>query len=456
MYREVAAYLEKWKMILPGESVCVGFSGGADSTALLLCLWEYGKTHGNRVYALHVNHGIRGEEADRDQRFCEEFCAERGIGLRVCAADVPELARAEQIGEEEAGRKARYRAFEEELKSGRASRIALAHHQNDQAETVLFHLMRGSGLKGLRGMEPIRGNYIRPLLCVERGEIEGWLKERGIIWAEDRTNQELVYTRNRIRHQVIAPMEEILPGSVRRMAGAAERLLGIEDYLDAECERLAAECVRWGEDGCEIGLPYFGKLHPAMQKLLALHILERLLGSRRDLAEAHAEALAGLVRSGRGSSVRLPGGLVAVLDYESIRIRRGYGNLKPPEPLACTSDGAYEFAGERFLFSLKDREKLGEIPRNRYTKWFDYDKIQSILMLRTRLPGDFLELKGGIRKKLKKYLIDEKVPRDLRSGCILLADGSHIVWVVGLRISERYKVTEETRRVLVVQKTEET
>ncbi len=452
MYKKVTAYLERWNMVSAGDRVCVGFSGGADSMALLMCLWEYGKANQVVVYALHVNHGIRGEEADRDQRVCEEFCEDRGIELRVCYADVPALAREEGSGEEETGRKARYGFFEEELAAGRASKIALAHHRNDQAETMLFHLMRGSGLKGLRGMEAVRGAYIRPLLCVERGEIEKWLKAKGVCWAEDGSNRKLIYTRNRIRYQVLGPMEEILPGSAGQMAKAAERLWEIEDYLERECRRWREDCVRAAEGRFDICIRCFEKLHPAMQKLLVLQLLEELSGGARDLQEVHAKMVAGLLRAKRGSRVMLPGGVTAVLGYENIRLQRGYGSLDTWEPVACSPGERREFGGEIFLFSLRDRDFFEEIPVNCYTKWFDYDKIKNDLMLRTRLSGDYLEAAKGVKKKLNRYLIDEKVPREMRDRQILLADGSHIIWVVGMRISGHYKVTDKTRRILEVQK----
>ncbi len=156
MKRKVYEYMECWKMVSFGMTVLAGFSGGADSTALLELLWEYGREHGIRVRALHVNHGIRGDEAERDEAFCGEFCRAREIPLTIIRKDVPGLAKQRGIGMEEAGRLVRYAAFEQEIQKGGADRAALAHHRDDQAETMLFHLMRGTGLRGLRGMEPVR------------------------------------------------------------------------------------------------------------------------------------------------------------------------------------------------------------------------------------------------------------------------------------------------------------
>ena len=189
MREKVFSCLEKWHMTEPGMRIVVGLSGGADSVALLLLLSEYREKGQIEVEALHVHHGIRGETADRDQAFCEAFCRERGIPLKIVKKDVPEMALGLHMSLEEAGREARYEAFEEYQREHPGSRTALAHHQNDQAETMLFRLMRGTGLRGLRGMEPVRLPYIRPLLCVTKEEILEFLKEEGISWEEDESNQ---------------------------------------------------------------------------------------------------------------------------------------------------------------------------------------------------------------------------------------------------------------------------
>ena len=284
-----------------GMRVLTGFSGGADSTALLQLLWEYGQERGIEVCALHVNHGIRESEAGRDEAFCEAFCRERGIPLTIVREDVPGLARKSGIGTEEAGRAARYAAFEREVAKGGVDRVALAHHQDDQAETMLFHLMRGTGLRGLRGMEPVRMPYIRPLLCVDRREIEDWLRERNLEWVEDSTNQELTYTRNRIRHQIVAGMEEIRPGSARRMAETAERLLEIEDFLEDEVGKRWEDSVRGDKESLRILLEPFRKMHTAVQKRLVQKCMVQLMEGSRNPEAVHIGQVCALAKGRRGS-----------------------------------------------------------------------------------------------------------------------------------------------------------
>ncbi len=435
-------------------TVLAGFSGGADSTALLQLLWEYGKERGVSVRAVHVNHGIRGEEALRDQAFCAGFCQERGIPFEAVQADVPALAAAEKISLEEAGRRARYQIFDRYYREGAVQRVALAHHRNDQAETMLFRLMRGTGLRGLRGMEPVRLPYVRPLLCVTRPEIESWLLAQGIAWVEDATNQELTYARNQIRHQVLAPMERMRPGTVEHMAETARQLGEVEDFLEAAVAEAMETYVTRKGGTFRIRLEAFSELHPAVCKPLVLHCMEELPGGISHLEAVHAEQVCALADAQTGSRITLPENICAVKDYRELVIQRGYGTSEERAEVFCQPGETYRFLGRNFSFSLEEPDKSGEIPVNRCTKWFDYDKIKNKLVLRTRRPGDYLANARGSHKKLKDYLIDCKIPREERDRLILLADGSHILWVAGMRISADYKVTDQTRRILKVHMTE--
>ncbi|MCD8098775.1 MAG: tRNA lysidine(34) synthetase TilS [Lachnospiraceae bacterium] len=457
MKEKIFAYIEKYKMLPAGTPVLVGFSGGPDSAALLALLKEYGALHGNPVRAVHMHHGIRGESADRDLMFCEAFCREREIPFRAFKRDVPGLAGKEGLSIEEAGRKARYEVFRQCMEAEPGMRTALAHHQNDQAETMLFRLMRGTGLKGLGGMRPVSLPYIRPLLCVGKDEILRWLAQEQIPWAEDESNADLSYERNRIRHQLIVPMEEIRPGSAARMAAAAERLQEDEDFMEQETERTWKHYVRVREQGVDIQLTAFKELHLAIRKRLVLRCMEQLRGSARDLEAVHVEQICALASGKHGSRIQLPGDTCAVLGYREISLRRAKKEPEITTEIPVMRDDSvvyeeHEFLGETFLFSLEAAGKNEKIPTNCYTKWFDYDKIREGAVLRTRRPGDYLANGKGSHKKLKDYLIDCKLPREERDKCILLADGSHVIWAVGLRISEDYKVSGQTKRILKVRK----
>ena len=233
MYQRVKAYVEAYHMLGKEDRVIAGISGGADSICLLFVLLELKKELGFDLVAVHVHHGLRGEAADRDEDYVRQVCTEQKIPLEVFHRDVRAYAGERGLTEEEAGREVRREAFLECAVRRSATRIALAHHRNDNAETVLFHLCRGSSLEGLSGIPPVSGCWIHPLLCVDRREIESYLEKRGISYCTDETNQEMCYTRNRIRGRVIPCLEEnVNPRAMEHIADTAQRL------------RLAAEFVR--------------------------------------------------------------------------------------------------------------------------------------------------------------------------------------------------------------------
>ena len=450
MQNKVFSYIDGQQMLTPGMEVLVGFSGGADSMALLLLLKEYGDKHEVGVRAVHVHHGIRGESADRDQAFCAKFCQERGIPLRIYRRDVPAYASAHHMSLEEAGREVRYKIFKRCLEDGFGERVALAHHQNDQAETMLFRLSRGTGLKGLGGMEPVRLPYIRPLLCVTRQEVIAWLKARHISWMEDESNQEVDYARNRIRKEILAPMEAAWPGTTARLAGTADRIRETESYLEYETGRAWERYAKETEGGYAIELQAFTELHPAMQKLVLRKGMELLTGGK-DLEAVHVEQLLNLVHGKRGGRTDLPGHAYGQLGYEALFLRKKAAAKTEVLPGIPVKLGENAFAGQIFSAVVEEAGENEKIPTKRYTKWFDYDKIKQGMVLRNRKPGDYLANGAGSHKKLKDYFIDQKVPREDRDRMILLADGNHIMWAVGMRISEEYKITEQTRRILKVQ-----
>ena len=459
MLERVRAFTEKYQMISPGDRIVAGVSGGADSVCLLYLLRELCREKGASVSVVHVHHGLRGGEADEDQAYVEELCEKLQLQLRVFSFDVRERALREHLSIEEAGRLCRYEAFAEEAEALGGARIAVAHHAGDQAETVLFQLFRGSGLRGLAGMRPVRDRIIRPLLCVEREEIEEWLRKEGIPWRTDSTNRSMEYTRNRIRGELLkSARENINERAIRHVAEAAAELGEVEDFLERctrEGYRLA---VREEEDARFL----FEKALSMQEPLIAGRILRRCLaelGGLKDIERFHIEMLRELFSKQTGACLDLPGGRRARREYDGIRIFSGSGREKeksleknPSGEILPTIPGSTVINGKKWEFGLLTREKLAFIPEKRYTKWFDYDKIRNCLEIRGRKAGDYLEInREHGRKKLKAYLIDEKIPAAEREKLMLLADGAHILWIPGYRISEAYKVTEDTERILKVE-----
>mgnify|MGYP000816341272 FL=1 len=240
----VFSYIEKYNMIEAGSQVIVGISGGGDSVCLLFLLSRYQKKKFFHLQGVHVNHGIRGQEALRDQEYARELCERLGVPFTVYTYSVPDIAGREKRSLEETGRMVRRRAFAEKAASlGGKTVVALAHHENDNAETVLHNLIRGTKVAGLGGIRPVQRteegtSYVRPLLKVTREEIETYLKQQQIPWMTDSSNEEMAYTRNRIRHKILPEMEKINPRAVRHITQAADTFLAIEEYLRGQADRL--------------------------------------------------------------------------------------------------------------------------------------------------------------------------------------------------------------------------
>ena len=451
MLEQVRAFADKYGMIGQGETVVAGVSGGPDSVCLFFLLKELCLEREAHLYAVHVHHGLRGAEADGDEYFARELCEREQVPLRVFSFDVRERAARERLSLEEAGRLCRYEAFREEAERLGGARIAVAHHMDDQAETVLFHLFRGTGIRGLCGMDPVRGDIIRPLLCVRRSEILEWLQQKKLSWRTDSTNASTEYMRNRIRGELLPYVRQYMnPQADRHVAEAARELSEVEEFLERKTEEAFRLCVRMEEQACFLFENGFSSLDPVIRKRLLRRCMEET-GGLRDVERVHIRMLEELMDKQTGSQADLPGGRSARREYQGISLGKRTdspaGAVLIPHIPGQTADD-----GHVWHFSLEMAQKDQIIPQKTYTKWFDYDKIEKYLEIRGREPGDYLEInREHGRKKLKSYLIDNKIPAGERERLRLLADGSHIVWIPGYRISERYKVTENTERILRVQ-----
>ena len=493
--QKVKTFIDKHLMIAPGDRVVVGVSGGADSVCLLFVLLAWMEEIPFSLQVVHVNHGIRPEAGD-DAAYVEELCISHGIPFTLVEKDVRKLAKEQKRSEEEMGRLVRYEAFEEIMKQTGAQRIAVAHNSNDLAETMLFHLFRGSGLSGLCGIRPVRNQIIRPILCLERREIEAYLKGKGIRYCQDATNEGDDYTRNRIRHHILPYAEkEIVQGCVGHMAQTADMLLETEEYLERLTRKAWEEAVEevtrfkpGGQSSAKDSRPtvtfaidcsVYDTLDPLIGKRLLYRVLGRLSPGGRDITYVHVRDVEELFAREGNRSICLPYG---------IRARRQYGQvwlIRQEQPKTQERSKAIQVpldcpqAEESTTYALDREELLGngvqilvedmgtlhfqvfssknfkDIPQNRYTKWFDYDKIEGLLTVRTRQTGDFLTIRAAngeqIHKSLKDYMVTEKIPRQDRDRIPLIAQDHHVLWLVGYRISEHYKISENTKRILQVQ-----
>ena len=459
MLKKVRDYMREHEMTAPGDAVIVALSGGADSVCLLTVLKQL-TAPAFLLRAVHVHHGIRGAEADRDEAFAQKLCESLSVPLCVAYCHVPAYAAEHGLSEEEAGRILRYQVlekeagkWEQELPAGSRVKIALAHHRDDNAETILHHLLRGSGLTGLAGIRPVQGRRIRPLLCVGREEIRAYLEAGHISWCEDSTNQSPDYTRNRIRSQVLPLLKTAVNEQAEEHILQAGQIIGQADaYLRQQAEEIWQEAVCGREeDLAAIPLTAFARQPEILKTYLIRHMLDQLHPGWKDIGSRHFTAIAELAGKPVGSRLDLPGGLMARTGYETLEIVRKT-ERKVSVKTESGADG--EIHGRQTVPELHmtvfSRQKDQEIPKNQYTKWFDYDKIKGTLSVRTRRTGDYLILPSGGSKTIARYMIDEKIPKEKREQILLLAEGSHVLWVVGFRISEYYKIEEHTENILQV------
>ncbi|MCM1086621.1 MAG: tRNA lysidine(34) synthetase TilS [Muribaculaceae bacterium] len=472
IYEKVKKYIAEHQMIAQGDCIVAGVSGGADSICMLYMLQKLSKELGFQLFAVHVHHGVR-EEADADAAYVEKVCKELGVPFYLRKVDMMGYAKEKGLSPEEAGRQLRYQAFAEIPDRG-FHKIAVAHHNNDRAETLLFHLFRGSGLRGLGSIRPVRGQVIRPLLCLDRTEIEACLSEKNIAYCIDSTNDEDAYTRNKIRHHILPFVEtQICQNATRHIGDAAQILAETEDFVQMQTALAYERCVvLQGEnkDGIVLDLSKFQKEDSFLQKRILLQCLEKLTPYRKDITKEHIRALLQIIGGDGSKEVSLPYHLIARKEYEKLTIYRGKEDVdkavsgeKPQQvsyPVSVPGDvlipglGMLEFQSierEDFLYQSFFEEKGQIIPGKTYTKWFDYDKITTVLLVRTRQTGDYLMIDRALhRKSIKEYMIHEKIPRLQRDSMYLLADGAHVLWIPGYRISQYYKVDENTKRILQV------
>ena len=453
--KKTRQYIEKFDLLPMGSGVVIGLSGGADSVALLEVLCGLRWERGLRLAAVHVHHGIR-ESAQEDVEFCRELCMEKKVDFFCEYIDVPQMARVQGISEEEAGRNARYHIFEEYRGKLQMDIIAVAHHQNDQAETILFQLFRGSGLRGMSGMQPKRGNIIRPLLGVSRKEIEEYLRDKQRTYVTDETNACDQYSRNKIRHYVLPVAEEISFGAVGHMSQTAGQLREILEYMEQQAATFLDIHGEYSHGEWKLSVNALQQEHIALQKMIVTEALARSFKSRKDITEKHIGHILELLDKEGEKIIRLPNGGVVVKRYSQLIFKQiieanerdfdGFCEIKiEPDHTYLLETGM--ILKTKLLFE----NNLENVPKNDCIKWFDYDKIIGTLSLRTREQGDFLVIRDdGARKSLQDYLVNEKVPKSERDKQLLLADGSHILWVIGKRISAHYKVTKDTKRILEV------
>jgi len=464
--QQVLDTIKKNALINYGDGIVVGISGGYDSVCLLHILFSISSELNIKLYPVHINHMLRGEEALRDENFVKNFCSSLGLDVHVEKINVAKKALNDKISIEEAGRNARYDVFNSVLKEKSATKIAVAHSRNDQAETILMRIFRGTGLEGLKGIEYKRDNIIRPLLDADRSQIENYVNENGLEAITDSSNLHTDYFRNRIRLNVLPEINSAARTDItENLLRLSKIVVTDEEFLRYNAEIYYEKSIINKNFGyVELDLAELKKMHQAMSgRVLRMAIFDAC-GSINGLGYVHIEKLLWLIEDGHtGARVDIPLGMMATKSYASIIIRRrgtekhqsfehilivpGKTNVYSIEATITTQIINFEANVNCYEFINKNKDV--------YTKFIDFgiiDKEKDFdIVVRNRRDGDiFKPIKSNGTKKLKEYFIDKKIPREERDKIPLIAINKEIIWIIGNKTSDNYKVTDNTNSVLMI------
>jgi tRNA(Ile)-lysidine synthase len=442
--------ITKYSMLSGGERVLVGLSGGPDSVCLLHILSELRDDFNLTLLPIYIDHGLRPEERDAEIDFCRSLSDSLDIPFAVKEVDVRDFSEREGFSIQEAARILRYGAFEDYAYSMDADRIATGHNADDQAETVVMRLLRGSGAKGLSAIPPVRGKIIRPLIETGRQEIEEYLEKKGLRYLIDSSNLKKDYLRNRIRTDIMPLLSKYNPNIINTLGRTAEILREEDEHMEKQVTTSLIRVVsRRTEDTVELFLAPLQN----MERVILRRVLIRAIGDTKGLRRIgfdHIEEIISLVNSGiPGSRVYLPDGIRAITGYSTITITSAQPEVLGEYTLKVPGETVLREAGLVLISTTGDYEGAAGDGRTEAT--FEMDSLRFPLRIRRRRPGDYFYPYGfGKRKKIQDYFVDEKVPRDMRDSVPLLVSGSDIIWVVGYRTDDRYRVSPSSRVVLKI------
>ena len=453
MHMIVKNWVDSHNLLSPGSRILAACSGGPDSLALVHILNRLRTEYSFSLAVAHVNHMFRPEAA-AEAEFVAAFAAGLGLACYVTAIDVPAYYKAHKMSPEEAGRVLRYRYLRRVAAEWGAALIATGHHRDDQVETVLINFLRGAGSGGLRGIQPVSGGIIRPLLPVSRREIEEYCAAWQLKPRQDSSNFATDYLRNRVRLMLLPALEADYNPAIRKAVWQLAALAGDEyDYLRQEAKRLWTTVVTEA-DRLTIGSQALAGVHKALQREIIRLAIEKKRGTLTGISFGHVEKLLTMVLSGTvGSILTLPGGLIAYKTYTGVELglitdSHELPSVKPAglEAVPLAVPGITQ-AGD-FVIGANLATACQVYP-GRQTAVFDLEQLSLPLIVRTRQPGDrFRPLGLNGSKKLKEFFIDQKVPAAERDTILLICDQQEIIWVAGHRQGERGRITSTTKKIL--------
>lgn len=439
-----------------GDSILLGLSGGADSVCLLFILYELREELGISISAVHVNHCIRGEEADRDELFCRNLADRLGVPFKSVRVDVPAIAKAEGLSCEEAGRKVRYEIFNTTAVEMGCNKICVAHHMNDSAETFLFQLFRGSRLNGLSGIRPMNGNVIRPLLCLTRNDIEEYLEDIEESYVTDSTNLSEDYSRNLIRNTIFKEAEKIQPRVISHISDTASYISKVTAFMDRMAENVYKDTTEeTGTDEISISIPKLKEADPLLAEMVVYKAICKVAGRKKDITSEFVESCIALMEKQSGRSLNLKYSVTATRVYERLVIKKDSPfDISSPN---CNNELIiHEIALPEGLSAAEYIKKQGGFPDGKNEKIFDADKLKEIIgenrpKLVTISPEDMITVySDGRKKRAWDVLTEAKVPENERFSRQVVSADHEVLMIPGLRGSEACRVDETTRNIMII------
>ncbi|MCE2458775.1 MAG: tRNA lysidine(34) synthetase TilS [Dehalococcoidia bacterium] len=454
---------------MTGSKILAAVSGGPDSLALVHALAQLRDTLGIRLYAAHLDHGLRPTESAADAEFVSEAMDELRVPLFSEKSDVSRFRRENRLSVEDAARQVRYKFLARVSEQVDADAVAVGHNLDDQAETVLMHLIRGSGLAGLRAMTPVYTRSIdgvpftvfRPLLKVPKADMVAYCSENGLSPRLDESNLSEDMTRNRIRLDLLPHMRSYNPAISVSLGRLAESVSHDIDFIAQAVDRATSDVLTRGPSGVTLDRSEFGDLHPAMQRHLLRRAVESVAGNASDLEFAHIEEMTRLMAGPAGKKTRLPGLVTLEVDHDwaYLSAELEQANLLPEVdqyPTKLNVPGDMASGGWTASAQIVDGAEIVSNPPDRIglklVERFDADALGHELLVRTRRPGDvFRPLGMNSEKSLSDFMKDAHVPARWRDRLPIITNASgEVAWIVGWRIADWAKITDDTRRVVEI------
>ncbi len=462
MIKKVKEFIKDNSMIQSGDKVLVALSGGPDSACLLHILSELRELLNIEIYAAHVNHCLRGESALGDEEYVQELCQKLNIKCFVRRVDINKISKERNISTEMAGREERYKFFEELKEEHSLDKIAIAHNANDQAETLIMRALRGTGIEGLVGIRPVRdGIFIRPILVLRRNEIEEYCKKKNLNPRIDETNLEDIYSRNKIRLKAIPFIQENFnPDIVTALNRLAYSCSKDVEFIQEEVEKRYPKLCISERNSVVIKEEAFKEREAILSRIIKKALVE-VSSKHSNFELKHIHDIISLKEKGTGKQINITNGVVALNEYGQIRIKLiddkkeketkvlNLKNVKEELDVNKEITISDEILG---IYELKveDFKKGEKFSKDRFIKSFDYDKISSV-DIRFRKNGDkIIPLGMKSAKKLKDIFINNKIPKDERDFIPLVIFNDEISWIVGHNVSETFKVTNKTKKVIKI------